>query len=160
MAKSIDPNTPAITLTVADAALQCPAVFYRAGHVLNENEANALNQKMRLDLRALFAPTVKEGNRTSAELQEAFNDLVNSYEFGAPRPRRSVSSLEHYIKEIGREAIKTALRKRGVKVAGVRISEIDTLLEKALAKSENQWIIEKAKARMAEKSTLNLDLEV
>lgn len=160
MAKFIDPNSATITLTVADAALQCPETFYSAGHVLDANEANALNQKMRLDLRALFAPTVKEGNRSGAELQAAFNDLVDSYEFGATRPRRSISSLEHYIKEIGREAIKTALRKRGVKVAGVRIAEIDALLEKALEKPENKWIVEKAKARMAEESTLNLDLEV
>jgi hypothetical protein len=157
MAKFIDPNSATITLTVADAALQCPETFYSAGHVLDANEANALNQKMRLDLRALFAPIVKEGNRTPAELQKAFDQLVDSYEFGMSRPRRAFG-LDYYIKEIGRDAVKAALRKKGVKVAGVKVSEIDAILEKILAKSENQWIVERAKARMAEETSLDLDI--
>lgn len=58
---------------------------YKAGHVLNENEAGVLNQTLAENLRNNFASKVRDGVEAGVDdetLQQQFDDYATDYEFG------------------------------------------------------------------------------
>lgn len=58
---------------------------YKAGHVLNENEASTLNQTLHENLRNNFAKKVTEADEAGVDhavLQQQLDDYANDYQFG------------------------------------------------------------------------------
>jgi hypothetical protein len=72
-------------ITIQGNSFRVP-MRYRAGHVLQENEAGALNQTFHENLRNNFAKKVTEGQEAGVSLdvlQQQLDDYANDYQFGA-----------------------------------------------------------------------------
>ena len=120
---------------------------YRAGHMLNENEANTLNQTFAENLRNNFAKKVKscEGGRSEErrgislptakrplqDLQQEFSSYANDYEFGTRAaggggegalPRDPVDR-EAYI--MARDMIRQHAKSKGIKVDAEQVAGLD-----------------------------------
>lgn len=81
----ITTNTPRTTITIADKPFSVPQPF-AAGHVLNANEASALNQTYAENVRNNSAKWVKEAVTADSFDQDVaqgrVNDYCDGYEFG------------------------------------------------------------------------------
>lgn len=127
-------STPRVGITVASVALLAIAPFAE-GHVLTPNEANVLNQTLAENLRNNFASVVRDrlairgedGKATDqlraatdadkAELQAAFDKYITEYEFGVRRAgARVVDPIEKEALSIAKDAVKSALAKKGFKL--------------------------------------------
>ena len=89
---------------------------YKAGHVLLENEAGALNQTLHENLRNNFAKKVAEGTEAGVPietLQQQLDDYASEYQFGVRtggggfRGDPVMTLAMNYAREVVRQAIKS-----------------------------------------------------
>lgn len=141
-----DANTPRSELTIQGATFTVPEPFAE-GHVVNANEAAALNQLVRENLRNNFASRVQkaleevEGKVESLNVQELQTELdtyASEYEFGVRRSGVRVPS-----DPVGREAqkIATALVLAGLKSKGLKKDQLpegkfEELVESTMARED------------------------
>ena len=146
---------------------------YRQGHMLNENEANTLNQTFAENLRNNFAKKVKsakeaaqknggefpaDGEEAPSDLQQEFSSYANDYEFGTRAaggggegalPRDPVDR-EAYI--MARDMIRQHAKSKGIKVDAEQVAG---LIPGILAKRPK--IREEASRRVSAKTSISLE---
>src|SRR5215207_2984116 len=105
----IPENSPTTSVTIAGNQFIIPAPFTE-GYALNTNEAQALNQLLRENVRNNLAP--REGLT-----QEAVDEYVATYEFGTRRGggagRESLTPVQKRARAIAKDKITAALAARG-----------------------------------------------
>lgn len=122
---------------------------YAEGHPLTANEASALNQTYFENLRNNFASKVKAAKEAAGgadldqstldTLQTEFDTYAASYEFGV-RLRGGGGSAVRLdpvtaeARSLAREKITAAIRDKGGKVKDYTKEQIDTMIDKYLAK--------------------------
>lgn len=159
----VTPDTPLSGIVIQGLPFQAPEP-YSAGHELVANEADALNQTFQENLRNNFSSTVKEEVELAAlegrevdkaKLDKLFQAYYMEYQFGVRRSgARGLDPLQAAIRDIGRDLVRKALRRQGVKVADVTTREIDELVDQAVSKPENAWIIDLARKRVEDDAKL------
>lgn len=144
-----DASTPRANLTIGDATFTCPAVF-AAGHVLTEGEAQTLNQTLRENVRNNLAHKTKpgkakDGTETPAEglTQDEVDAYVAEYEMGLRRGggggEARLSPVERKARQIAREKVLEALKKKGLKIDTKTEDgkkQMETLVAQVAAKPE------------------------
>lgn len=145
---------------------------YKAGHVLEENEAATLNQTYSENLRNNFAKAVKkykeeaekngaaalaDGAEAPADLQNEFNEYASDYKFGVRTggggdtslPRDPVLREAHLI---ARELIRAKAKEKGLKVDAEQVAAlVPGVLEK------RPTIMDEARRRVESKSQITLE---
>lgn len=140
---------------------------YSAGHTLNEGEASALNQTYHENLRNNFAKQVKEAkgegetltDAALADLQAKLDAYADKYEFGvrvAGSPRAPSDPVGKEAFNLAKEAVRNAIRKKGLKVADYSAEQIGTLAKGALEKNKERFMT-LAQQRVAEREALAAD---
>lgn len=152
------------SITIAGHAFNVPS-RYSEGHVLTANEAAALNQTFHENLRNNFAKTVKEAGETPdlADLQSKLDAYAESYQFGvraSSGPRAPVDPVGKEAFLIAREAVKAAIRRKGLNPSSYEAKQIAELAAAALEKNKDRFT-EIAKQRIAEREAIAAgDLDV
>ncbi len=137
---------------------------YSEGHVLTANEASALNQTFHENLRNNFASKVKEvkgeAEGLSAEqvidLQSKLDAYAESYVFGvrsASGPRAPADPVGKEAFSIARDAVRAAIRKKGLNPANFEAKQIAELATKALDSNLDRFTA-MAKQRIAEREAI------
>jgi hypothetical protein len=100
---------------------------YAEGHVLNANEASALNQTFFENLRNNFANKAKEGAD-----QAAFDEYASSYQFGVRTGGGSRDPVETEAMNLARDAIKDLIKKQGKNISDYPAKAISEAAAKLL----------------------------
>ena len=114
-----DQSTPRVSVTIKGTTVTVPAPF-AAGHTCSENEAGALNQLLRENVRNNLA------TRETLD-QAAVDTYVAEYEFGARRAgggAPSLSPVERKARAIAKEKIQAALKARGQTVEKENLAQM------------------------------------
>jgi len=137
---------------------------YTEGHVLTANEASALNQTYHENLRNNFAKQVKDvkgdaeeiSDSDLADLQAKLDAYAESYVFGvrsASGPRAPADPVGKEAFSIAREAVKAAIRKKGLNPTNFEAKQIAELAQKALDANTVRFTA-MAKQRIAEREAI------
>jgi hypothetical protein len=159
-------STPRTEITVAGQTFKAPQP-YTAGHVLNANEASALNQTYAENLRNNFAGKVKEAQEAGTfdleVFQGRFDDYAGEYEFGVRTGGgRSGDPVTAEAMGITRDLVRKALQKAGHKLADVPAAKISELAKAQLAKTDDPktvQIMDLARSRVAAAQEIT-DIEI
>lgn len=141
-----DTSTPRVNVTIKGTSVAVPAPFV-AGHTCSENEASALNQLLRENVRNNLA------TRESLD-QAAVDEYVAQYEFGARRSgggAPALSPVERKARAIAKEKIQAALKARGQTVEKENLAQ---MVEQLAARSD---IIKLAEAQIKAVEKLALE---
>ena len=132
------------------------ATPFAEGHVCTANEAKALNQLLKENVRNNFAARIKDG--AEAPSQEEFDAYVAGYEFGI----RSVSSSDPVAKEMLRiaEALVTkSLEKSGVTKKALGKENFDKKVNQLLESPEYEPKIRAKAEAVIEARAAALDID-
>ena len=131
---------------------------YEEGHELTANEASALNQVRRENLRNNFARKVEdakngaekvEDSNTLADLQGQLDRYAEDYEFGVRTGGGAVRDpVMNEAMRIARDKITEHLKRKGIKKKDQESSKITEAAKKLI--DRNPEIMELAKQRVAE----------
>lgn len=142
------------TITIAGQSFNVP-VRYAAGHVLNEGEADALNQTFHENLRNNFAKKAKEGADEGLPLdvlQQQLDTYAEGYQFGARTGGGgSRDPVRSEAMEIARQMVRDGLRRAQKKLSDYTSAQISGAAEKLLAGDKGTPILEMARNRVAER---------
>lgn len=158
-------NVTEITLQGHTVAVPVP---FAEGYVLRENDANALNQVYAENIRNNIASQVRrtkeqEGrDLTTAEIQTALDEYVQTYDFGmrvaGSGPRAPADPIEAEALRLAKEAVKTALRNRGVKLKEMEPGQINDLAQQVLGK--NPQLRDTARANVEARKDLLSEIDL
>lgn len=160
-----DKNTPRAAVTICDSNLTAPEP-YKAGHALTENEASVMNQIVRENLRNNMASAIKKmkaEGKSDTDLQAALDAYAATYEFGVRKSAapKITDPVEKEAWKLARGAVVAALKKKGVVIGETKASDIDELVEKALASKHGAAFREQAKAIVAAAASIgNVTLDL
>jgi len=151
------------TITIQGASFTVPD-RYTEGHVLTANEASALNQTFHENLRNNFAKQVKDvkgdaeeiDSESLADLQAKLDAYAESYVFGvrsASGPRAPADPVGKEAFSIAREAVRAAIRKKGLNPTNFEAKQIAELAQKALESNLDRFTA-MAKQRIAEREAI------
>jgi hypothetical protein len=148
----IHETTPRETYTIAGETFLVP-MPYRHGHVLNEGEANALNQTFAENVRNNLTSKLKEekeaGSYEASVFQARLDEYCDSYEFGVRTGGgRSSDPVMAEAMAIARDLVRKAIVKKGIKLSDVKASNITDLAKQQIEK--NPAILATARARVEE----------
>jgi len=145
--------------------------IFDEGHELSAVEASVLNQTRDENLRNNYAAKIKaamkeEGvddvSKLSAEtrkqLIEKFPDFEEGYEFGSRGGAREADPVRKQAMLFATESVKTALQKKGYKIADVGPEKIRELASNAV--SEHPKFLEKAAIAVAARDEARKDLAI
>lgn len=147
-----DTSTPRSDLTIAGSIFSIPAPFTE-GYVLNPNEANALNQLLRENVRNNLAP------KAEGLTQQVVDDYVSTYEFNVRRGGggASLNPVEKKARTIARERIQAALRERNMKI-DLKTEEGKAWMEEKITEvAARPEIIKLAERQIRDQEKLALD---
>jgi hypothetical protein len=133
---------------------------YAEGYTVNAEEAAALNQTKRENLRNNFAKTVAtaqekakaEGRELSDEEKSAlvasFSEYAASYTFAAKRePKAPIDPVQREAHKIATSMVTEALVKKGKKKSTLAEGQFDKLVDEIIAKNIN-GVVDEAKRRV------------
>jgi hypothetical protein len=127
------------TIEVAGLSFEVEDV-YAEGHVVTENEARALNQTRRENLRNNFRKTAKdelEKGTSASKIADMFAEYAESYEFSAKRQARAPRDpVEAEARKIARKVVTGALRKQNIDIKSLEDGKMDELVSAYAAKDE------------------------
>lgn len=113
---------------------------YSDGQEINENEARALNQTLRENLRNNFRKTAKDeqDKGTSVDkIREMFEDYASNYEFSGKRQARAPRDpVEAEARKIARKVVKAALKKQNIDEKTLEDGKLDELIDAYAAKPD------------------------
>jgi len=113
---------------------------YSEGHEINENEARALNQTLRENLRNNFRKTAKEEQEkgtSEAEIRKMFEEYAEGYEFSGKRQTRAPRDpVEAEARKIARKVVKAALKKQNIDEKTLEEGKLDELIDAYAAKPD------------------------
>lgn len=147
----INQDTPRVEATIAGETFQVATPF-KAGDVLQANEASALNQTFVENIRNNMAKQVKDakeaGTFDSTAMQTVIDQYVDGYEFGVRTGGggRTSDPVMAEAMDIARGKVREALQKAGHKLADVPASRISELAKEAVDK--NPKIMDLARSRV------------
>jgi len=156
-------TSPNMKLTIAGFQFELEHA-YKDGDVINANEAAALNQTFAENIRNNFAAQLKamknkvarangwvtkdeDGKETvdwervtnddldADEVQTAYDEYVQSYEFGARRvgaSRGPVDPVEREATRVAKDLVKKLLASKGYKLSTVSKEQMDSFVAQAL----------------------------
>lgn len=139
----IQPNADTKQITVQGIKLSVPQP-YEEGHPLTDAEAQALNQVLAENLRNNFASGIRKAKdeaekagqdyQPDAEaLQTEMDAYVAEYEFGAKRgggtSTAHLDPVEKEMRALARNAIKTAIQAKGIRIKDVPKEKLEELVE-------------------------------
>ena len=129
---------------------------YAEGHVLTANEASAMNQLRRENIRNNTASKVKafvEGGGNAADFQDEITSIADAYEFGARAVGTGVSRdpVASEARTLARQAVNKALKAAGKKKEDFTEEQYNAAIAKA---AENEAIVNLARERVAAKQNL------
>ena len=130
---NIQPNTPRQEYTVAGHAVTIPAPFAE-GHVCTAAEARALNQTLAENVRNNVSRQIAD-TATVESVQHSINEYVAKYEFGVRSGGgggRTVDPVEREALRLATEAVRTALRKKGINLKDVAQADISARAKQAV----------------------------
>lgn len=110
-------NTPRKSVTISGITLNVIAPF-AAGQEITEMQAAVLNQTLCENFRNNFARNVKEAGDSPnvPGLQKDLDAYMAQYEFGVRQGGGGQDPIEKEALSIAREQIKTAVKKKGLKI--------------------------------------------
>jgi hypothetical protein len=133
------------TITIAGKQFTAAAI-YAAGHVLTENEANALNQVRFENLRNNFATKAKEGGT-----QEDFDAYASSYQFGVRTGGGArLDPVQAEAMSLAKDQVKLAIKGAGKNLSDYKAAAITAAAEKLLAGPKGADIKQLAAKRVEE----------
>lgn len=149
-------------LTIADLEFEADEK-YEEGHTLTANEAAALDQLRRENLRNNFASTVKslmekgkaEGKSEADihnDLRSRFSQYANDYEFNKRTAREASDPVEAEAFKMAREAVRAALVAQGHKLKDIGSDKIEEFTNQYLEVS-GEHLREEAKRRIHVRQT-------
>jgi len=159
-----------VSLTIQGLVFSVPRV-YAPGHVLNEHEAQALDQTRRENLRNNFASRIeakiaelkkagatdpKVGDLNEEELRAEFQKYVDEYSFAARRTRAPVDPVLNEATKMARAQVTAALRKKEIDLKTVSAEQMQKYVDALLAKYPG--ITEEAKRRVDATKSISTDI--
>lgn len=152
----IGKETPRESVGIQGVVLSIAQPF-NEGHNCTANEAAALNQLLKENVRNNQAPTVKkmdEAKTAKGEIQKMLDEYVGSYEFGVRRSGGTKDPVEAEAIALAKEKVKAAMAAKGIKLSEVKAADIT---EKAIeVVNKHPQFREKAKQIVAARK---LDIE-
>lgn len=159
------PKNPAVSdVTIEGLVFKIPSPFAE-GHVVTANEAAALNQTFRENIRNNFASKAKSGKEagTSPEaLQADLDKYISEYEFGVRHGgggARVVDPIEREVRDIATAAVLAALQKAGVAKKDVSKEQLKQKVDEAIEKYGPK-LRQKAKAAVEARNSALSGLEL
>jgi hypothetical protein len=136
-----DKNTPRETATIQGQDFEIPSPF-EEGHPCTANEAAALNQLLKENVRNNFANRVKkaveDGTFDAKQMQKDLEQYVAEYEFGVRRGGSGgstpVDPVEKEAMALARDKVKQSLKSQGYKISEVGAEKINELAAQVLEK--------------------------
>lgn len=141
---TITAETPRKDITIAGSKFAIPEP-YAEGHVLNANEANALNQTWAENIRNNMAEQVKvwlngkdaDGDKPAIEAigfdaaQEKIDEYVKTYAFGERRGGARMDPIEREARNLVEAKAKEAIKAQGKSQKDFTDEAWDAYMEKA-----------------------------
>lgn len=131
---------------------------YAEGHTLTANEALALNQMRRENIRNNTAKKVKEfvdGGGNAADFQAQLDEITAAYEFGARTVGGASTASRDPVaveaRAIARSAVNAAIKAAGKKRKDFSDEQYNAAVEKAAARED---ILAQAQERVAQKQSI------
>lgn len=168
---TITDETPVTSITIAGQVFEVPQP-YKAGDVLNANEASALNQTYAENVRNNFASKVKEAAEAAEKegeelnldlLQGKLDDYVVDYEFGVRTGGgRTSDPVMAEALGITRDLVRQALSKAGKKLADYTAAQITEMAKNQLSNTDDPntvKIMATARARVEASKELTLNIQ-
>lgn len=121
-----------IKVSKVNYTIPCP---FEEGHVCTANEAKALNQLLKENVRNNFASKIKEDAPIPS--QEEFDAYVSNYEFGI----RSITSTDPVMKEmikIAEGLVMKAIEKAGLTKKSLGTEAFNKKVDEILANPEHE----------------------
>lgn len=151
-------ETPTGSFVIQGQSFSIPRPFAE-GHTCTKSEADVLNQTLAENARNNMSANVKKaidaGDFDLVKVQADIDGYLEDYDFGVRRGRAPADPVEREALVIAREAVKTALRQKGFKLADVAAEDIARLAEDAIA--ANAEITKEAKRRVDQRAKLGVD---
>lgn len=122
----ISKDTPRENVGIQGVVLTLAQPFVE-GHSCTSNEAAALNQLLKENVRNNQAPLVKKMDEDKAsvgEIQKVIDTYVKGYEFGVRRSGGTSDPIEREALALAKEKVKEALAKQGIKLSEVKAADI------------------------------------
>jgi hypothetical protein len=145
-------------ITIQGQAFRVP-LRYKAGDVLKENEAGALNQTFHENLRNNFASRVRDGveaNVPIETLQQQLDDYANDYQFGVRTGGGGYRGdpVTTLAMNIARELVRQVIKKKGLDAEDWPASKVSLAAKQLLdSQGENGSVITTARKQIeAEKA--------
>lgn len=161
----ITAETPRTTITIADNSFTVPQP-YSEGHVLNANEASALNQTYAENVRNNQAKAIKEAIAAGTFNLEVFqgkvDDYTSGYEFGVRTGGgRSGDPVMQEAMDIARDLVRKAIVKAGKALKDYTAANISTLARGVLDRNDEKAakILATARQRVEESNGID-DVEI
>lgn len=130
-------DTPMSEVTIQDNSFKVPQPFHE-GHVCSGNESAALNQILIENTRNNFAKRVKvaieNGTFNGESMQDELDKYLAGYEFGLRRGSGPTDPVGKEANALAKDLVKTALRKKGFKMADVSTEQMNKLVAETLEK--------------------------
>ena len=150
-------ETPTAKFVIQEKAFDIPRPFAE-GHTCTGAEAGVLNQTLaentRNNMAARIKKAVEDGTYDQNAMQGEIDQYLEEYDFGVRRGRGPVDPVEREARNIAVDAVKTAIRNAGMKVADVDTADINRLADEAIA--DNPDITKEAKRRVEQRNKLTV----
>lgn len=157
-------NDPTDSLTIKGETFTVPQP-YKEGHQCSTNEAAALNQLLKENVRNNLATNLQKQKDADAfdhaEFQKSLDAYVAEYEFGQRRGGgggRTSDPVEKEAKQIARDLVKKKLQEQGHKLADIPNKEINRLADQAV--EQYPQIRERAKATVEARQKAAEDIDL
>ncbi len=153
-------KTPREQLGIQGVVLTIPMPYVEK-HVCTANEASALNQLLKENVRNNQAPHVKkwlEDSKSPEDMQAELDKYLAEYTIGVRRAGGSTDPVQKEAVNLAREKVKKAILDKGGKINQFKAADITAKAE-AVVKQYPQFL-EKAKEIVGRRSMDFDDLEI
>lgn len=148
------------TVTIQGSQFTIPAPFM-AGHVVNDNQAAALNQLFAENIRNNFASKMKSAKEKGEPIpgQTELDRYAASYEFGVrATPAAKLSPVEREARAIAAAEVDRLLKAQSIAKKSLPEGKYDELIDRLLAKYPA--IMEQAEKIVAARTSVIEDSEI
>lgn len=170
----IKADTATKLITVQGVKVSVPQP-YTEGHVLTENEANALNQVLAENLRNNQASQMrkvkdqceKDGTEYKPDpeaVQKEMDEYVTEYEFGVRKAGAASTAhldpVEKEMQTMAKNAIKTALQSKGYKLKDVPAETMENLVAQYFTSNEESLRVNAEQVVKAREAVAGVSLDL
>lgn len=147
-----DSTTPRGSVTISGLEFTVPQPFTE-GHVVNANEASALNQLLIENTRNNFASRIKKAQEKGEDLPEQadLDAYVSGYEFGV-RSATTSDPIQIEAREIVLPHVKKAILSAGGKISDHTVKQLMEKCDEVIA--NNPHVLDEAAAIVKQKAAI------